>query len=64
MKCKKKKNIPLNMKCLYNVVFKQFKINLRGLFCFTESMCIEASKRLTASHPFNYTNDSLKMSTN
>ncbi len=38
---------------------------LTMLVCFMDSLYIEASKRpLTTSHPFNYTNVSLKMSTN
>ncbi len=55
------------MTCLHNVWFLNYLILIcRASFvCFMESLCIEASKRLLAtSHLFNYTNDSLKMSTN
>ncbi len=51
------------MKCLYNMWFlKYFILICRACFvCFMESLYIEASKRLlTTSHPFNYTNVSLK----
>ncbi len=55
------------MKCLYNMCFLKHFIFICGVcfVCFMESFYIEANKRLlTISHPFNYTDVSLKMSTN
>lgn len=54
------------MKCLYNLRFENiFSLISRACFvCLMESLSKQASKRLLTTHPFNYINVSLKMSTN